>query len=228
MPACIIVPAHNEQDTVVNVIRAIKDTVDYPVILIDDASSDQTARLAKQSGAIVLRLPVQLGAWGAIQTGMRYAEKNGFNYAITMDADGQHQASDIPLLLNHIRNEQADICIGACPSRGSASRKFAWFLLKKISGLSMEDITSGFRSYNRKAMSIIASKEATLLEYQDIGVLTLLQYHRLKILEIRVDMRSRTSGYSRIFSSWFTVFYYMCHSILLGFSKRNRRISRPN
>ena len=91
----ILIPAKNEVNTVGKVISEIKARFIVTVVVIDDASTDETTNVARVAGAIVLQLPFSLGAWGAIQTGLRYALKHGFNIAITMDADGQHEVSSI-------------------------------------------------------------------------------------------------------------------------------------
>jgi glycosyltransferase involved in cell wall biosynthesis len=218
--AIVLIPARNESASVGAVIREIKSRYSVPVILIDDASTDNTADVASKAGATVLSLSVRLGAWGAIQAGMRYALAKRCEYVITIDADGQHEAENMEQVYKPVREGKADIGIGACVSRGSLLRKIAWAFLKRVSGLSMEDITSGFRVYNEKAMKLLADRNATLLEYQDIGVLTLLCENGLVISETQVDMKERRAGQSRVFSSWVMVAYYMLHSTVLGFSKR--------
>jgi hypothetical protein len=115
---------------------------------------------------------------------------------------------------------RGDVAIGACPQRASSARKFAWTLMRSISGLRFEDITSGFRIYRRKAIDVLSSAEATLLDYQDIGVLLMLQSDNCHIVEVSVVMYQRSNGASRIFSSWGVVFSYMAQSLLLGLSKR--------
>jgi glycosyltransferase involved in cell wall biosynthesis len=93
LPRCVVViPAHNEEEDIGQVIRDLKSRSNFPVVVIDDASTDRTRESAMENGATVIPLAVQLGAWGATQTGLRYAQRNGFEYAITMDADGQHQS----------------------------------------------------------------------------------------------------------------------------------------
>lgn len=87
----------------------------------------------------------------------------------------------------------------------------------------MEDITSGFRAYNESALRLLAGKEASLLEYQDIGVLAQLKRNGLKISDVQVDMCPRTAGHSRVYSSWVMVAYYMVQASILGFSKRVHR-----
>jgi glycosyltransferase involved in cell wall biosynthesis len=221
LPSCLVViPAHNEEKDVAEVIASIREHSDFPVLVVDDASTDGTAAAARTAGARVIPLTVQLGAWGAIQTGLRYAEQNGYSYAITMDADGQHEAQSLPDMIRPIADGEADVTIGSCTRRGSPLRKAAWALMKAISGLTPEDLTSGFRVYDRRAIETLASWHGTLLEYQDVGVLFLLQSQDLEIHDVEITMLQRRSGYSRIFYSWFSVAYYMGYTLLMSFSKR--------
>jgi len=221
LPNCIVViPAHNEVDDIANVIRDIREHSDFPVVVVDDASSDDTAAAARAAGAVVVPLSLQLGAWLATQTGLRYALTHGYDYAITMDADGQHLAKSLPALIQPIMDKEADVTIGACTRRGSALRKIAWTLMKKSSGLSLEDLTSGFRVYDRQAIRRLATWQATLLQYQDVGVLTMLNASGLRIRDVEVPMLPRKHGISRIFYSWSSVLYYMSYTLLLGFTKR--------
>ena len=222
--ACVvIIPAHNEAEDVGSVIDEIRNSHHYPVVVVDDASTDETVAKAREAGATVIPLVTQLGAWGAIQTGLRYASAHGFGFAITMDADGQHEADSIADMVKPVLAQQADVSIGTCTRRGSVLRQIAWVIMKRVSGLSLEDITSGFRVYNRKAIEILAAKPATLLEYQDVGVLMLLQSKGASITDVEVSMSPRRSGISRIFHSWASVTYYISYTLLLSITKRNYR-----
>ena len=146
LPNCIVViPAHNESEDIAFVIADIQKYSNFPVVVVDDASTDDTIKKARKAGAAVVPLAAQLGAWGATQAGLRYAVKNDYDYAITMDADGQHLAESFPDLLKPIINKEADVTLGACTRRGSKLRKIAWALIKKVSGLRLEDLTSGCR-----------------------------------------------------------------------------------
>lgn len=211
----VLIPAWNEEATVADVVNKIREVGHYDVIVINDASTDQTADRATAAGAGVLNLTVNLGAWGATQTGIRFALKKGYNQVITMDADGQHLSSAIPHLLEPIAMGQADVVIGSCTERGSPARKMAWRFFRGMTGLEIEDLTSGFRAYDLPAMKILASKKATLLEYQDIGVLLLLMHSGLRIQEMQVKMCPRISGSSKIFSSWFKVTEYLLLNLVL-------------
>ncbi|HHB92505.1 MAG TPA: glycosyltransferase family 2 protein [Thioploca sp.] len=209
----ILIPAKNEVQTVGKVITEIKSKLSATIVVIDDASTDGTINIARSAGATVLSLPFSLGAWGAIQTGLRYAAKYNFKIAITMDADGQHEADSLPILLDAI--QQCDVVIGAYPQRGSLSRQVAWQIFRKLSGINLEDLTSGLRAYNNKAIELLTSKSAILLDYQDMGVLILLHTAGLQVIEVPTLMYPRSNGHSRIFNSWLAVIKYMlCTGIL--------------
>jgi len=211
----VLVPAWNEEVTVADVVSKIRNDCQYDVIVINDASTDQTAERAAAAGATVLNLPINLGAWGATQTGIRFALKKGYREVVTMDADGQHLPAAIPDLLAPIAAGEADMVIGSCTQRGSKARKMAWRFFRGMTGLGIEDLTSGFRAYDLPAMKILASKKATLLEYQDVGVLLLLIHAGLRMQEIKVPMRVRVAGSSKIFSSWFKVAEYLLLTLIL-------------
>ncbi|MEH6582588.1 MAG: glycosyltransferase family 2 protein [Halioglobus sp.] len=225
--AVILIPAYNEGDVIGDVLAEITAHCDIPVIVIDDASTDNTRQVARDSGATVVPLPAQLGAWGATQTGIRYALRQGYKMAIAMDADGQHEAASLENLTQPVADGLADVSIGACTQRGSMLRRVAWVMMKKTSGLSLEDITSGFRVYNHRALKELSSWRATLLDYQDIGVLLQLQSRGLRIVDVEVGMQPRRNGPSKVFHSWLMVMYYMCHTLLLGLTKRKLARSLP-
>ena len=216
----VIIPARNESLDIAFVIGEIQKHSSLPVVVVDDASTDDTIQKARRAGAQVVPLAVQLGAWGATQTGLRYALKNDYDYAITMDADGQHLAESLPTLLQPIINREADVTIGSCTRRGSISRKIAWSLMKRVSGLRLEDLTSGFRVYDRRAIRRLTTWQATLLEYQDVGVLAMLQASGIRIKDVEVSMLPRRHGMSRVFYSWASVCYYLSYTLLLSFTKR--------
>lgn len=214
----IIIPAHNEAALVGDTVRDILNATQLPVVVVDDASTDDTATKARNAGAQLIPLATQLGAWGATQTGLRYALKNGYRNVVTIDADGQHDAQSINHLLTTMRSEDADLVIGSCTHRGSTARKTAWSLLRALSGLTMRDLTSGFRVYSHKGISLLAGRAATSLDYQDIGVLCLMNNAGMKIIETDVCMYPRADGKSRIFHSWLAVSQYMLYSAILAVS----------
>src|SRR5690606_7874794 len=112
--------------------------------------------------------------WGATQTGMRHARRRGFARVASLDADGQHAPESLVALLRAQRETGADVVIGTFPERLSGAKRLAWAWFRVLTGLAVEDLTSGLRVYGPRALRILASPEATLLDYQDVGVLLLL------------------------------------------------------
>lgn len=218
----VVMPALNEAEDIAQLVMAVRSqaVAVEEIIVVDDASHDQTHELAEQAGATVIRLFEQLGAWGATQTGLRYAVRKGYDVVVTLDADGQHNPADIEQLIEPLLSNEANVAIGTCPERGSVLRRIAWRWIKSTSGVDLNDITSGFRAYDRLALRRVASWKATLLDYQDIGVILLLQRTGMVIRDIGVTMAQRVHGKSRIFHNWGIVAYYMAHTLLLGFCKR--------
>lgn len=210
----IIIPAHNEADTIATVIRRVKKHTSFSVIVVNDASTDATKTLAEQAGATVIDLPVQLGAWGAMQAGMRYAYHEEVDIVVTFDADDQHPAESICALINCI-DDNCDVVIGSCVRRGSFLRHVAWKLFRRLSGLTIKDLTSGFRAYNRKSYALLAGSKASLIDYQDLGVLLILHNAGMKMSEISVTINERLNGKSRIFHSWRKVAEYMVLTTIL-------------
>lgn len=211
--ALVVIPARNEVETIGGVIAAIRAHGIADVLVVDDGSQDGTGHAARAAGARVLRAPLPQGAWGAMQTGIRFAVRHGYSSVVTMDADGQHEPAYLEQLL--LAGEAADVVIGACPERGSRLRHLAWAYFRLLTGFNIEDLTSGFRYYNSRACRLLADEEATLLDYQDIGVLLLLRKAGFVIREVPVEMNPRQVGASRIFDSWLTVARYMSETTLL-------------
>jgi glycosyltransferase involved in cell wall biosynthesis len=215
----VLIPALNEEKNIREVIQGVRKAITAEIVVIDDASSDSTAMVARDEGAKVLPLLLRLGAWGATRTGIRYANRHFYEIAVTMDADGQHLPDSIAALIDPILSNQADIVIGSCTERGSVPRKLSWFFFRKITGLEVQDLTSGFRAYNAAAISMLMTADTALLDYQDIGVLLVLSKAGFRILEVPVRMRPRSSGHSRVFSSWWDVFRYLVITLVLCLSK---------
>lgn len=217
----VVIPALNEAACIGSVIAQTRAQGNIDVVVVDDGSTDETASVARLSGAMVLKAPLWQGAWGAIQTGIRYAVRHGYSAVVTMDADGQHEPAYLPTLIESAERG-ADVVIAACPSRGSKLRHVAWAYFRFLTGFEFDDLTSGFRYYGPKACRLLAREEATLLDYQDIGVLLLLRHAHLRIAEVPVPMNPRRNGISRVFSSWWTVARYMAETSLLCLARWNQ------
>ena len=226
-PTLVVLPAHNEQASLAPVVQGLLALGVADVLVVDDKSGDGTAEAARRAGARVLRLPLHLGAWGAMQTGLRYALGKGYAVVVTMDADGQHLPATLPMVMDPVARGLADVAVGSCVERASQARRTAWKVLRRLAGLHISDLTSGFRAYNRKAMEILTDPRATLLDYQDVGVFLLLKKAGCSIVEVNVPMQPRLNGHSRIFNTWGCVFWYLLYSGTLCLSKTRHFSIRP-
>jgi glycosyltransferase involved in cell wall biosynthesis len=221
----VIIPALNESMTIASLISDLLELGVSEVIVVNDFSDDETATLSKKLGATVLNLADNLGAWGATQAGIHYAIQKKHTYVLTMDGDGQHLASEINKMIGHQQTTNANVVVGAHPQRASAARKVAWAIVKFVSGISVGDLTSGFKLYDSAAQFFLADESLALIDYQDVGVLLHLKVSGLTISEVPTRMAPRKAGPSRIFRNWLIVAHYMASSIILGISKR--RLKNP-
>jgi len=220
----IVIPARNEAGTIATVLHRLHAADWHDILVIDDQSSDDTAAIARTAGAQVLTPLLPVGAWGGMQAGIHHALRRGYEAVITMDADGQHEVAEIPTLL--AARHEADLVIGAFPERASRMRQWAWYWFRQLAGFDLRDLTSGFRLYSRAAMTTLASHEATMLDWQDLGALLLVRQHGLRIKEVPVAMNLRSDGKSRIFHSWFSVARYMGATTLLCLARWKPRLRR--
>jgi glycosyltransferase involved in cell wall biosynthesis len=220
-PIWVVIPAQNEAASIAEVVTRAKAHAEH-VLVVDDASSDDTAALARAAGAQVLPLVTPLDAWCATQTGLRFAHAHGAKIVVSLDADGQHPPECIPALVQPVRAGQADVTIGSDPSRVSHYRHLAWGYLRAVTGLTVADLTSGFRVYGPKALDLLIRPEASSLNYQDVGVLMMLRDEGLKMTEVPVTMGPRLFGASHVFRSWVKVMAYMLESSVIGLARRSR------
>ncbi len=200
----ILIPAHNEAENLPNVFEDLrKNFPQGDAIVIDDASSDQTARVARKLGAIVLSLPVNLGTGGAIQTGHRYALENGYDFAVQLDGDGQHRAQDIAALLEPVMDGRADMAIGSRFVDGTRYRQeFArrvggrlfTSVLRLLLRQTFTDPTSGFRAFNRKVLRFFASHYPQGWLGDTVEALVEVVRHDMQVQEVAVKMRQRKHG----------------------------------
>ena len=213
----VVIPARNEAATIGMLLRDLRAAGYADVLVVDDMSDDGTGDIARAAGAKVLRPVLGMGAWIGMQTGIRYGRREGFKRVVTMDADGQHEVDELPALLQ--ASERADVVIGSCPQRVSPLRRIAWGWFQALTGLVVTDLTSGFRCYRGAALDVLASREGTMFDYQDVGTLLLLRQAGMRIEEVPVKMNERLAGKSRVFGSWMSVMRYMAVTTLLCLSR---------
>lgn len=199
----VIVPAWNEEASVGATVREIRETnPDVDVIVVDDGSVDATAAVAERAGAAVLRLPFNLGVGGAMRTGFRYAQRHGYDVAVQIDADGQHDPRFLPAML--ARLEDADVVIGARFAhdgdayRASGPRRWAMvvlaWVLSRVAGTRLTDVTSGFRVANRRALTIFAAHYPAEYLGDTVESLVIAVRTGCRIAQVPVDMRVRAAG----------------------------------
>jgi glycosyltransferase involved in cell wall biosynthesis len=224
-----IVPAYNEQGAIGRVVDELREADDgYDVLVIDDASHDRTAEEAREHGAIVVRLPFNLGIGGAVQTGFRYAADHDYDLAVRVDGDGQHDPAELAPLVEVIASGRADICVGSRfvggeGYRSSASRRVGIRILARTVSLlthqRVTDTTSGFQALNRKAIALFAGDYPH--DYPEVEAAVMLHKHRLRLVEVPVRMRERQAGQSSI--RGLRTVYYMAKvmlAILIGALRR--------
>lgn len=228
-----IVPAYNEAACIASVIEEIRAVdPDVEIVVIDDGSTDATAPVAARKGAEVVRLPYNLGIGGAVQTGYQYARAHGFDIAIQIDGDGQHDPADLPKLLEPILRHEADLVVGSRFAgfgdyRGSFLRRMGIHFFARVVSLiarqRVTDTTSGFRAANRRAIRLFAADYPH--DYPEVEATVLVHRHKLTMVEVPVAMRTRTSGRSSI--NAFRSVYYMVKVMLALFVGLFRRHATP-
>ncbi len=230
-----VVPAYNEAGTVADVVQALRvKTPQLDVIVVDDGSTDETASLAGAAGARVLQLPFNLGIGGAVQAGFKYADEQGYDYMVQVDADGQHDPGEIAKLFSALDDAgEADMICGtrfktptgymAPISRRTGIHLFA-FLLSRLLGQPVTDPTSGFRLYNRRAIAVFSRDYPH--DYPEVEAVLMLHHHRLTMREVPVRMYPRGGGVSSIGGSGKS-FYYMVKVLLALFVGLGRRRAVP-
>ena len=215
----VVVPVFEEETTIGPLVRALH-AQGFPVVVVDDASNDRSVEMARQADARVLELPWRMGAWGAAQAGIRLGVRDGFGCIVTIDGDGQHDPGDIAKLLAPIAGAEADIAIGSCIGRGTVARRLAWLFFRRLTGLAIMDFTSGYRAYRREAACLLLNDEATLFDYQDLGVLLCARRNALRMCEVPLSIAPRGTGKSHIFSSWLKVARYLVYTLSIACTRR--------
>lgn len=205
MNVLAIVPAYNEADTVGEVVRAIRALGDVDVVVVDDGSSDETAQTAREAGARVLELPINLGIGGAVQCGYLYAWRGRYDVAVQVDGDGQHVPSEIPRLLLPLSQGEADLVLGsryverseyqAPPARRLGMLIFS-AVVTAVTGQRFRDTTSGFRAAGANVLRYLAAHYPQ--DYPEVEALVLLRRAGFRIREIPCRFSERRGGRSSI------------------------------
>lgn len=232
MNAVAVVPAFNEAPTVGDVVRALI-AAGFPVIVVDDGSSDDTARLARDAGATVLALPLNLGVGGALRCGFRWAVEAGFDVAVQVDADGQHSPAEIARLLRAMKESGAEMVVGSrfmeesgdyAMSRGRRwSIKLLSSRVHASTGVRVSDASSGFRAIRRPLLTYFADDYPVEYLGDTVEALILAGQRGAKVLEVPTSMEHRTEGTST--ASTLASMWYVGR-VLVAIELMHRRRSR--
>lgn len=220
MKLLIIIPAYNEAGSIENVVeelRSVAPQMDY--LVINDGSRDETARICRGKGYNLLDLPVNLGLAGAFQAGMRYAYEAGYDAVIQIDGDGQHDPRYIEPMLREMESGACDLVIGSrfvTKKRPRSLRMLGNALIEALirltTGQKIGDPTSGMRLFGPKVIRNFAME----MNYgPEPDTVCYLMRNGIRVKEVQVDMRERTSGVSYLnFTRSMIYMLHMCMSIL--------------
>ncbi len=228
-----IVPCLNEEGTVARVIEDLRrEAPDYHVLVIDDGSDDRTGAVAEAAGATVVQHPFCLGIGGAVQSGYRWAYLNGYDIAVQVDGDGQHDPAQIRRLEEGLAESGADLVWGSrflespgyeVPrSRITGIRIFSR-ILSAITREHVSDPTSGFRLTNQRGIELFARDYPH--DFPEVEAILLVHSHDMEMREVPVRMREREHGTSSIVG--YNAAYYMMRVLLAIFIGLFRRRPVP-
>lgn len=221
MNILIVIPAYNEETNIIGVVENIKSfsVVHQDFIIVNDGSSDRTAGICKEVGFPLLDLPINLGLADAIQVGMQWASKHGYDAVLQFDGDGQHEAGYIDCLCDAMQKENADIVIGSRYLHGKMQLSFRSigasmlkFFIRVTTGRKITDPTSGMRLFSKRMIEAFAWN----LNYgPEPDTLVYLMRSGAKVIEVPVTMKERVSGESYLnFANSMRYMLHMCVSIL--------------
>jgi glycosyltransferase involved in cell wall biosynthesis len=218
--ALVIVPAYNEEHSIAAVVGELRRAVPgYDRLIVNDGSVDKTAEVVEQLGEKQLCLPVNLGYGLALQTGMQYALARSYDLVVTLDADGQHQPSDIPHLMQALLTSGADLVIGSrfCQAgryAGPLTRRLGQQLFSRLTqlllGQRIYDTSSGFKVFRSSVCAALVGSSFMDFHTETLVRLRLLNY---KIREVPVVVRERVHG--RSMHSLASVFQYPVKTLIL-------------
>ena len=200
MKCLLIIPAYNEQDSIVRVIENLKNNFpQYDYVIINDGSADSTPEICRAKGYELIDLPVNLGLAGAFQTGLKYAYQKGYDYAIQFDADGQHLPQYIAPMLEKMQ-EGYDIVIGSRfvnekkpKSLRMLGSNMISLAMRITTGRKVNDPTSGMRMFNKKMIEEFALN----MNYgPEPDTISYLLKQGATIAEVQVQMEERIAGTS--------------------------------
>lgn len=222
----VIIPAYNEEQNVGRVIKEIRSlNLDLDLVVIDDGSTDLTKFVVREKEEKLISLPFNIGYGGALQTGYKYAVSMDYNYVVQFDADGQHDSSDILLIIEQLTTGEYDIVIGSrflgkSSFYTSIPKKLAIMffrlLIKWSTGVPITDPTSGLQGLTKQVYTYYATMGNYPEDYPDTDTLISMILSGYRVTEIAAHIRERHSG-KGMHSGIKTLYYFikMLVSILI-------------
>lgn len=200
----VIIPAFNEQEALPGVLDEIHAVLpDADILVVNDGSTDRTTQVARRGRTMVLDLAVNLGVGGAMRAGYRFAAREGYDAAVQVDADGQHDPADVRTVVDGLAQQDADVIVGARFSgRGTYSvrgpRRWAMrvlsVILSRLARTKLVDTTSGFRATNRRAIELFAREYPAEYLGDTVESLVIACRAGLRVRQVPVHMRPRAGG----------------------------------
>jgi glycosyltransferase involved in cell wall biosynthesis len=222
MKVLVIIPAFNEEESIEKTVNELRETAPgYDYIVVNDCSDDETKNILRNKGINYLDLAVNLGIGGGVQTGYKYAFENGYDIAVQMDGDGQHDPAYLSEIVEPVMSGEADLCIGSrfVEKKGFQSSflrrfgiRFLSFIIRLVSGVRVTDATSGFRACNKELIKHYTKHYAQ--DYPEPEAIVSAALHGYKVKDKAVVMRDRQGGRSSI-SAFKSVYYMMKVSIAI-------------
>ncbi len=226
MKTLVIIPAYNEQENIEKVIEKHKKVCPFAdYVVINDCSTDNTAKILDEKGINHIDLCCNLGIGGAVQTGYIYAKNHGYDCAVQMDGDGQHDAEYLKALIIPIEKGEANVCIGSrfIDNKGFQSSgmrrmgiKFLSAVIKLVCKAEVKDVTSGFRAVDRGFIEYYSKNYAS--DYPEPEAIVHAKLRGGKITEVPVIMHEREGGVSSI-SPLKSVYYMIKVSLAILFAR---------
>ena len=206
MKTLVIIPCYNEQDTIEKVISNLAEKAPWAdYLVINDCSTDNTEKILREKKMNYINNPVNLGIGGGVQAGYLYAKQNGYDIAVQMDGDGQHDPRYLSSLIEPVKNGEADMSVGSrfIKKEGFQSSRMRRlginiisFLIKLFTGKKVYDVTSGYRACNRRLIEFFADNYAD--DYPEPEAIITCVLNGYKVCEVPVVMAERMGGVSSI------------------------------
>jgi glycosyltransferase involved in cell wall biosynthesis len=199
-----VIPAFNEEEALPGTLKELWALVpEFDAVVVDDGSTDATAAVARAAGALVVQLPFNLGVGGAVRAGLRWAELRGYDRAVVVDADGQHDPHGVAALVGAL-DDGADMAVGSRFAAGAEPYRVGFvragamralrMVVRVVAGRRFTDVTSGFRAFDRPVLELLARSYPAEYLADTVEALLMVAYAGYRVDEVPIRMRPRSGG----------------------------------